>query len=178
MKIFYLILLALFFVSCAHIVNMRGFDYGSLPISPMKNKKVAIVDDPSRIQNDRDTHTDVYTYKFRDISTGVMEALQKRVAMTAKQVDIVKPEEVAVKKGYDILLYPELSVRSVHDFWTMGCLVKYHLEVHGKEGQVLSNESGQGKRNFFSATQAEMKCKEAMSEVFISVTDKALNQIR
>jgi len=164
--------------ACTHTASLRGFDSGSTLLPRLENKSVAVVADPGRIQDGHSTRTDVYTYEFKDVSLGITEALQKRVSMTAKKVDIIPVSDVNKAQGYDFFLYPEVQSRSVHDFWTMGCLIKYGLEVRGKDGKTLVKESGEGKRNFFSANQVDAKCKEAMAEVFNKVTEKTLNQIK
>lgn len=163
--------------ACTYQASFRNFDFGATPPQTMKGKTVAVVVDPARIQDGHTTTTDVYQFKFNDVTAGLTEALQKRIGMTAEKVDIVKASEL--KAGsYQVLVYPSLKARSVHDFWTMGCYIEYGLEVRGKDGRVLANEKGTGKRNFLSARQFDDKCRIAMEEVFVKVTDRTLNLVK
>lgn len=171
-------LTSFFLVGCAYSTNLRGFDFGATPPATLKDKTIAVVIEKGRIQDGHTTRTDAYDYTFNNVTSGVTEALQKRISMSAKKVDIVQAEDLK-PNSYEFLVYPSVEARSVHDFWTMGCLINYRLEVkRGSDGKLIANESGEGKRNFMSAGQFDKKCNEAMSEVFIKVTDRTLNLVR
>lgn len=160
--------------ACSYNVNLRGFDYGSAPFTTLKDKKVVIVDDPAKIQDGHSTFTDGYNYNFAGVRESVTSSLQKRIGMSAAKVDIRTPDQMSAANDFEVFVHPQVKIRTVFDFWTTGCFIEYNLQISNKAGHVLANESGTGKRNFFSAGQAESKCREAMAEVFKAVTDRAV----
>lgn len=173
LKLALLVLSAQTLISCAHKVDLSYFDEGTSIGRPVLDKNVAIVVEDGAIQDNHDTQSDVYTYQFRNVTDGVVRALKRVTEKSAKNVVVLKEDSDSKKQNIHYYFHPEIRIRSVNDFWTMGCLIKYRLQIKNKDGEIVADEKGEGKRNFFSNSQAQEKCQLAMNEVFEKVTNKA-----
>jgi hypothetical protein len=170
-----MVLLGTFFVlcGCTYTTDLRNFDTSFMPWPVLKEKRVAVIIDSKMIQDDHTTSTDVYSFSFTHVRDGLKTAIERRIGGSAKEVKFVTDEPAPA--GYDLYIYPEAKLRSVHDFWTMGCYIELNMRLKDEKGRVLADESGKGKRNFFSASGFNEKCNLAMSEVFNKVSARLLS---
>jgi hypothetical protein len=175
----YLSLTAIAFLlcSCSHAINLRGFDAKPVVHRSLEKKRVAIVIDRSRIQDNHSTSSDVHTFKFSGATDGLSNALKVKFEPNVKSIEIVDVSEITDKSDYDLYLYPDFSIRSVNDFWTFGCLVKFRLDVKLKDKKLATSENAEAKRNFPFISAAENKCREATSEVFEVVSSRVLGNL-
>lgn len=170
-------LLLLFFVAgCTHNVDLGGFDYGTSRPMTFKGKKVAVVIPDGAVQDNHKTTTEVDTYHFKNTTNALNHALRMKLGAQSKEFKVIQGDEAGGE--FDYYLYPQLQSRSVNDFWTHGCLIKYRLTIKDKKKNIVADEKGEGKRNFFAPSQASGKCSLAMSEIFEKVTNRAASQIR
>ncbi|MCJ8276419.1 MAG: hypothetical protein HRT44_09475 [Bdellovibrionales bacterium] len=169
MKLLILSLLVVL-AGCTYNVNLERFNYGTRIVKPFKGKKVAIVVPAGAIEDGHKTQSDVHTYSFQNVEKGVIKALQNKLEAADKVTVMTEVSD----GDYDYYLYPNIRIRSVNDFWTMGCLIKYRLSIKDKNKKLLAEEQGEGKRNFFDQNDSEKKCKIAMAEVFDNVTKAAV----
>ncbi len=172
-KVAWLVIFTSTLFGCAHKVDLAYFDEGTSVGKPVLDKNVAIVVEPGAIQDNHDTQSDVYTYQFRNVTDGIVRALKKVTEKSARKVVVLEQGADQKKENIHYFFHPEIRIRSVNDFWTMGCLIKYRLQIKNKKGDIVADEKGEGKRNFFANSQAQEKCQIAMNEVFEKVTNKA-----
>lgn len=164
---------------CTYNIDLQTFNEGTAISGPFKGKKVGVVVLPGSIQDNHKTNTDVYTYSFSNMKAGLVSALNRKISGQASKFDVLEVESLQSLKGeYDFYLFPRLQSRSVHDFWTMGCLITYRLTIKDGKQQLLADVEDKGKRNFFSGDQSGEKCRLAMEEVFEKVTQQAVNSVR
>ncbi|MES2855007.1 MAG: hypothetical protein V4692_04040 [Bdellovibrionota bacterium] len=178
MRLLSALALLIFATGCTTTVNLHQFDHAKGGVDNVKGKKIAIISDPAKIQDNHTTASAGQKYAFAGITDGVTGALSDRVTGAAAEVAVFRSTEEATAKKFDIFLYPVVTMRSVDDYFAKGCLVKYELEAKGKDGKMISSDAKELKRNFVLAGQANEKCRSAMTEVFDQVTTSVLTKIR
>ena len=130
--------------------------------------------DPASVPAHNTTVSETQTFMFTDLASSVEAALKQQAGAAAKSFEVFQAQPT---KKFDFYLKPEVSARSVYDFWTYGCLMTYKLEILDKDGHLFASASGEEKRNFMFVTQAERKCSDAMKKLLDAVGDKALAKI-
>lgn len=162
-------LFVLFAVGCTHTIDLR--QYGAKTSAPnLKGKKVAVILD--RVPNETDSASDVYRFQFRNMREGVKQAAEKFFVPVAKEVVVVSSDKMP--KAFDLYVYPELSIRSTNDFWTIGCLVKFKSTVYDRNQKQIGSANKDFKRSVFFMSQFQDKCNDAMNEVFSEVVGQSL----
>ena len=131
--------------------------------------------DSAKVPEKVTTTSETQTFDFTDLSASVESGLKTVLAEAALSVDVIHDADAA--KDFDYYIKPQLTARSVYDFWTYGCLMTYQLEVFDREQKLIASSSSEAKRNFLFTGQAEDKCNQAMSELFDAVNDKALSKL-
>ncbi|MGZ3722145.1 MAG: hypothetical protein ACXVA9_04390 [Bdellovibrionales bacterium] len=166
-----LLIVVLSITACTTTIAYRQLSLDKSPYAALKNKSVAVVMDPTLVPKSVTTTSETQTFEFKNMDTTVQDALKGQLEFAGSQVQVVSSQSVT---GYDFYLRPQVTVRSVYDFWTYGCLATYKVEVFSKSGTLVASASGQGKRNFMFTGQAEDKCNEAFKDLVGSVNEKAL----
>ena len=169
MKILNLLLAVglLFCTSCTHVYTLQGFNADSAQLGNAKNKKVAIIFSADKFARDitiaADGHTFIFQENDRFYKQAYSSALMGGVASTDFHTSHPGP-------GYDVYLYPGLSLEISTSFTTKTCKATYSLEAKDAQGARLALESKSGTYNFVVIANADNACKIAMLNTFDDVT--------
>jgi hypothetical protein len=175
-----LAILGLLISGCAFNVNLRKFDHITGAPPNVHQKRWAIILDPDKVPESivhRATgDTDTYTYK--GIAEGVEEGIKDRLTPSSVKVESYTSSKVPAGEKIDYYVYPEVAIRTVNDFWTLGCVVSYSLTIKDANNKTLAASKTQAKSNFFFPSQSDAKCQRALSTAFNQANDQALGQLR
>lgn len=178
MRLLSALALLIFATGCTTTVNLHQFDHAKGGIDNVKGKKIAIISDPAKIQDNHTAASAGQKYAFAGITDGVTSGLTDRLTGSATEVAVFATADEATAKKFDIMLYPMVSMRPVDDYFAKGCLVKYELEAKGRDGKMISSDAKELKRSYMFPGQANDKCRSAMTEVFDQVNTTVLTKIR
>jgi hypothetical protein len=165
------ILAAVVVSGCTHAIRLHNFEHGSGMAGELKGKRIAIVLDSGRINDNHTTSSDVHKFDFSGATEGLTKALKERIGPDAKTVEVFQAKDLPKDKEYDYYIYPDFTIRSVNDFWSLGCLVNIKLTAKSN-GRNVASESAQAKRSFAWMSSAESQCNRATSDAFNAVADK------
>ena len=160
--------------ACTTTIAIREFNQDKSPFPVLKGKSIALVIDQASVPNDVTTQSETQTFEFVGMADRLQEALKSQIESSGAKMEVVKawPD-----KGFDLVLKPQLTIRSVYDFWTYGCLATYKLEIFGKDKDLRASASGEAKRNFAFTGQSHDKCNQALSDLVKDVNEKALVRV-
>lgn len=169
-----LLLATVLLTGCTTTIAFRNLNQDKSPYPGLKEKRVALVVEASRVPEKVSTTSEFETFEFTDIASSVEGALKQQLTAATKSVEVFKTQP---EGPFDYYIKPQVTVRSVYDFWTYGCLMTYKLEIYDKNQKLFASGSGEAKRNFMFTSQAEGKCSPAMAELFDSVNEKTLAKV-
>jgi hypothetical protein len=159
---------------CTHTYNIKGFDADRAQLQNAKDKKVAVVFAPDQFKKNITINADGHTFIFQNNDEFYRQAYGSALNGVVAKADF---HATNPGPGYDVYLYPGLSLEITRDFTTKTCVANYSLAAKDAAGAELARQTKTGNREFVVIANAENACKIAMLEVFDAVTYPVLRAI-
>ena len=159
---------------CTHVYNLKGFDADRVELQNAKDKKVAVIFGAEQFKKNITINADGHTFIFQNNDQFYRQAYGSALNGVVAKADF---HSTNPGPGYDVYLYPGLSLEITRDFTKKTCVARYSLAAKDAAGAELARQVQTGDREFTVIANAENACKIAMIEIFDAVTYPVLRSI-
>ncbi len=166
------LLIPILVIGCAHKVQLKNFDVPQSSLRGIEGKRLAVILDPSQVQDEFTIKKDVHTFQFQEIQSGLKHAIQQHLDGKAAEVEFFQSAKNASQ--FDLYLYPTLTLETYQKGLILGCLAKYRVEVKNAQQKYLASAKGEGDTTYFFAMATSKNCQKSLGMIFDEVTTKAL----
>jgi len=172
-----------FLVGCSHNLTIKTLRVEKSRSPVFVNKNVAIILNNSLFPDETTETSLTETYHLKDLHRLFIEGYKKKLNEVANKVDFFEDKKPIPKDLYNFYFHPEVKIRMAHDYGTgaTGCFVKYKLRILDGS-KVFAVAEGEGREDFTtrgsSESIASRTCKNAMEDVFETVTDEAISKLK
>lgn len=167
MKYFGFLILCVLLMGCTHVIVLKDLDVSPIEFVQSKDKKVALIFSEEIFPAEHTLGSLTVDYVFRGLSEFMLQAHQTILKDSVKSLESF---QVYPGPGYDVYLYPSLSLtsRSERSPGDRRCYAKYSLRMAGANNATLIEKSGTG--DFGMSSWVKSSCKMAILLAFNEVT--------
>ena len=156
---------------CVHSYQIAPIQVASLQSKHLRESKVALVLGPPAVEDTYVSKPGAQTITFSNVSQSLRSAFEQKFKAAVGQWQVIAPGENTSE--FDIVIIPTLSVRVVNDYWTLGSLIEFTVDVKNNAGVVTGHATAKFKKSF---SGFNFKPDTAFNEALTAIFDKVVNE--